>query len=415
MKNLLKNLFKKNKSRFVKDDKKINLLIEVDSFDKGGLQKVILDHALFLDKEKFNPVIVNINKAGHMSKIALAKGIKTYNLAGLFNKAKKYSKIIKKENINLSCSHFSNFGYKILKNNKIPNITFIHNVYAFLDNSALQKFKENDLYVDLYISVSKNATIYANKILGIPNKKIITISNGLNIDEHLQREKNINKINRNDFGLAKNDYIFLNVASYNLHKGHYLMADAMKNILKKRKNIKILCIGNIINPNHIEEFQNYLNKEGLNKHIIMPGYFSNIESFYNITDAFLLPSFIEGWSIAMNEAMFYRKPMILTDTGGSSEVIENNDIGIIIKNEYGNITDFNSQILDDIAYNKKNYNTANDLAAAMIKFTDNEEYWKNAGKKGRDKIIKYYNLKNTIIEYEKIFSNLAKSYKQNVD
>jgi len=147
-----------------------------------------------------------------------------------------------------------------LKKYNIPNVTFIHNVYAFLDQTGIQRFKENDIYVDQYISVSKKATLYAYKKLGINKNKIITIPNGLNIGEHVEREKNIEHINRKDFGLSKTDYVFLNVASYNLHKGHYLMADTISRTLKKRKDIKILCIGNIINPNHEEELQNYLKK-----------------------------------------------------------------------------------------------------------------------------------------------------------
>lgn len=401
---LIKKIFNKNRKVFLKNNNnRINLLIEVSSFDKGGLQQVILDQALLFDKKKINPIIVNINQAGYLSKLAESRGIKVYNINGFFCRQKKYAKIIKKENISLSCSHFSNFGYPILKKYNIPNITFIHNVYAFLSSDILQQFKNNDQYVDQYISVSKKATLYTTKKIGIQERKITTISNGLNVEDHLIREKNIKKIKRQDFGLKSNDYVFLNVASYNLHKGHYLMADAMHKILTKRKDIKILCIGNVINPVHIDKLKEFLISNNLDKNIIMPGYFPNVESFYNIADAFLLPSFIEGWSIAMNEAMFYGKPMILTDTGASAEVINNNDIGILLKNEYGDITNLDSQKLDFLAYKQKRFNTAKDLALAMEKFADNRSYWEKAGKKGREKVIKDFDLKNTIKKYQEIF------------
>jgi glycosyltransferase involved in cell wall biosynthesis len=409
MLDFIKNIFKKQEQEPKSpDNNKINLLIEVDSFDKGGLQKVILDQALLFDKEKINPIIVNINQAGFLGNLAKEKGITVYNLENSFNKAKKYAEIIKNERINLSCSHFSSFGYPILKSHKIPNITFIHNVYAFLNGPVLQKFKEDDKYVDLYISVSNKAAYYANKKLGISQEKIVTIPNGLIIEEHFEREKNAKLIKREDFGLSENDYVFLNVASYNLHKGHYLMVDAMKKILKTRNDIKILCIGNIIYPPHIEELTNYLKTTGLDKYIVMPGYFPNIESFYNIVDAFLLPSFIEGWSIAMNEAMFYKKPMILTDTGGSADVIENNDIGILLENEYGDTINLDSQILDNIGYNQKEFKTAEKLAEAMEQFADNKEYWKKAGEKGREKILKHYNFKDIMKKYEEILVSLLK-------
>jgi glycosyltransferase involved in cell wall biosynthesis len=281
-------------------------------------------------------------------------------------------------------------------------------VYAFLDDKMIEKIKSFDKYIDKYVSVSNNATKYAIEKLGLDESKIVTIPNGLIIEEHEERLRNSTKINRSDFGLKDDDYVFLNVASYNLHKGHYLMADAMKKIIQKRGDIKILCIGNVIMESHFEQFSEYLKKNNLQNNILMPGHFTNIEAFYDICDAFLLPSFIEGWSIAMNEAMFYEKPVILSDTGGSNQVIENNDIGILLKNEYGAITNLDCKLLDHLAYDTRNFSTSDELASSMIKFADNSEFWKMCGKKGKEKILNLYNFNNVVSKYEDIIIKIAK-------
>ena len=184
------------------------------------------------------------------------------------------------------------------------------------------------------------------------------------------------------------------------------MIDAMKKILKVRNDIKILCIGNIIYEPHFHELKDYLQYSGLNEHILMPGYFPEIESIYPIVDAFLMPSFIEGWSIAMNEAMYYQKPMILTDTGGACDVIENNDIGILIDNEYGDIVNLHADYLDDMAYNQREFVISEQLSAAMINFASKREFWKEAGKKGKEKIIEQYNFDNIISQYQNVFIKL---------
>jgi glycosyltransferase involved in cell wall biosynthesis len=389
--------------------KKINLLIELNSFDKGGLEKVVLDSALLFNKEKINVFIVSVKNTGLLASVAKSKGIIVYSLDRFKIPIIKYLYlvyIIFKNNISVSCSHFSYFGYWVYKILGIKNVTFIHNVYAFLDQKRIKQIKFYDKMVDTYISVSKNATRYAVEKLGLNSSKIITVPNGLIIEEHENRKKNIKKIKRSDFEIEENDYVFLNVASYNLHKGHYLMADAMIKILKERKDIKILCIGNTIVDSHVNQYRQYLKEKGLEKNIIMPGHFPNIESFYDISDAFILPSFIEGWSIAMNEAMFYEKPMILTNTGGSNEVIKNNDIGILIENEFGDIINLDSKILDNIGYNKRNFLTSKPLADSMIQFANNRDYWKEAGKLGKKKIIEKYNLKNIVLKYEDIIINL---------
>ena len=400
----LKNLFTRRSPKRRLDlssGRKINVAIELDTFDKGGLQKVVLDSALRLDPEKFDVTIVSVKGGGHWADVARTAGIAVFSLDD--PRGKSYKEILIERNIDLACSHFSRTGYPLFKELGIPNITFIHNVYAFLPGSALKNFKADDRYVDRYISVSNNATNYAALRLGIDPTKIVTIPNGLILQEHDERSKSIENIDRADFGISNNDYLFLNVASYNLHKGHYLMADAMKKILKVRSDIKILCIGNVIYPPHITAFSAYLKDNNLESHILMPGYFPHIEAFHQMSDAFLLPSFIEGWSIAMNEAMYYEKPMILTDTGGSSEVIHNNDIGILIPNEYGHTTNLYCELLDQLAYERREYSITDKLVDAMINFSDNRDYWRGAGQRGREKLLLNYNFDSVVQKYENIF------------
>jgi glycosyltransferase involved in cell wall biosynthesis len=405
LKNFLTSIFSNKQANKCSFSEKINLLIELDTFDKGGLQKVVLDSALRFNPNLFDVTIVSINGTGYLANLAKNRGVRVYGLP-VFNKNKYYEKIVKNRKINLSNSHFSQFGYSILKKNRIPNVTFIHNVYAFLTGDALLKFQKNDQNVDLYISVSNKATQYAVEKLKINENKIKTIPNGLIVDEHLEREKNAVALSRSEFGFSESDYVFLNPASYNLHKGHYVMIDAMKKVLKYRKDIKILCIGNIVYKPHYIELTDYLNRTGLNKYIQMPGYFPNIENIYPIVDAFLMPSFIEGWSIAMNEAMFYKKPMIMTDTGGASEVINNNDIGIIVENEYGEITNLYSEYLDEMAYNWREFQISEQLASAMNEFASNKSYWKKAGENGRKKILNEYNFDYIIKKYEDTYKKM---------
>jgi glycosyltransferase involved in cell wall biosynthesis len=134
----------------------------------------------------------------------------------------------------------------------------------------------------------------------------------------------------------------------------------------------------------------------------MPGYFKNIEDVMGICDACLMPSFIEGWSIAMNEAMFYRKPLILTDTGGASEVIGNNEIGILIPNEYGSSDSLDNKTLDELAYTPHQYRIAGLIADAMINFADNRQHWKQAGELGRQKIYSQYSFVDVVSQYEEL-------------
>ena len=114
------------------------------------------------------------------------------------------------------------------------------------------------------------------------------------IAEHEARERKPQLLCRSDIGIADSDYVFVNVASYNLHKGHFVISAAMERILRERHDIKVLSVGNEIYHPHVEILRDHLRARGLHQHVLMPGYFPDVEDPIRIADAFLLPSFIEG-------------------------------------------------------------------------------------------------------------------------
>jgi glycosyltransferase involved in cell wall biosynthesis len=379
--------------------------IELSTFDQGGLEKVVLDTSLLLMQRGLEPIIISQGKVGLLGDRATAAGLRVYQLPGT-DPVGFYRRLIDLHSIKLGVSHFSRVGYPIFRDMHVPNVTFIHNVYAFLNGTALENFRSDDRYVDQYISVSPKATAYSVERLGIDPARILTVPNGLIIDEHLKKSEKPSTVTRAEFGLKETDYVFLNVASYNLHKGHYLMAAAMRLLLTRRQDIKILCIGNIVHRPHIDSLKAYLAENGLAEHILLPGYFENVADFHRMSDAFLMPSLIEGWSIAMNEAMFYERPLLMTDTGGASEVIEDGDIGKLLPNEYGDIRNLDSTMLDELGYNRRFFRTAPFMAQAMTEFADRREHWRLAGRKGREKILQRYDFCDVVDEYVGIFADV---------
>ena len=60
------------------------------------------------------------------------------------------------------------------------------------------------------------------------------------------------------------------------------------------------------------------------------GFQNDVTSFLKQADAFVLPSFSEGFSIALVEAMLCGLPSIVTKIGGPSEIIEEGKTGYLI-------------------------------------------------------------------------------------
>ena len=382
------------------------VLIELPSFDRGGLQKVVLDVAIGLKTQGYTSLIVTTGPLGQLSHEAQEAGIQVQKLSA-HQIAQSYPALLEEFRPTVAQAHFSDAGYPYLAAAGVPILCFIHNVYAFLPQTIRQAFRDGDRFVARYIAVSRKAADYAIANLCIDPNKIEIVANGLDFSKYPLDKPGA--LTRAQLGIDGNEYVFLNPASYNLHKGHYLMAAAMKRVLSERQDVRILCVGNEIHSPHVEALKSYLLREGLDQHILMPGYYEDIADPMNISDAFLLPSFIEGWSIAMNEAMHYAKPMILTNTGGAAEVIENGDVGILLPTEYPNFLTLDSAELDRLAYSPQPYQLAEPLARAMLDFATRREHWREAGLRGQAKLHERHSFARVLERYRDIMDRLAAS------
>jgi glycosyltransferase involved in cell wall biosynthesis len=181
----------------------------------------------------------------------------------------------------------------------------------------------------------------------------------------------------------------------------------LRRICRVRDDIKVLCVGNDVHPPHVAALRTHIQQQGLGRHMLMAGYFPEIEDPMRLADACLLPSFIEGWSIAMNEAMFYAKPLILTDTGGAAEVIEGNDIGVLLPTEYPDLTGLGSALLDELAYTPRDYRLTVPLADAMTAFADDRAHWAEAGRRARHKLYERYDFRAVVAAYETLMFDAA--------
>jgi glycosyltransferase involved in cell wall biosynthesis len=384
----------------------LRVILELPAFDRGGLGKVVLDTARTFDRSKIAPLIASVGPLGALADDARRAGVRVVGLPRR-HAERAYAALLDEWQPALAVAHFSPFGYPLFAARKIPVVCVIHNVYAFFHDAQRRRFSEEDAYVAHYISVSAKATTYAIERLGIAPAKITTIPNGLDLDDAARRRADARPADRARLGIARRDYVFLNVAAYNLHKGHHVMAAAMRLLLGRRRDIRIVCVGNTVVPAHVAALRAQLARDGLAQHMLLPGYADNVENLFAMADAFLLPSFIEGWSIAMNEAMAFGKPLLLTDTGGAADVIENDDIGMLLPTEYGPVAGLDGERLDELAYRASDFRIAAPLAAAMEKFADNRAHWAAAGIRGTEKLRRNYDLRDTVRRHEAVLLAVA--------
>ncbi len=390
------------------DDKKINVLIETPSLDKGGMEEAIYGIVTHLDPELFSPVIVCIEKGGYTADRIKKLGIPVEILGG--QKGKEYLEILRRYQIDLVNSHFSFFGPVIAHRKRIPVISVLHTIYNWYPGSLLDEFRVTDQYISKYIAVSNQVASFFQYRFNIRKDRIKSIPDGINI-KRFESIGDLEKLSRKDLGLDEEDFIFLHVGAVNSAKMHNLLAAAMKEVSKIQPKIKLLSIGPLLDQDYYDFIQKKIEEYHLNQQMRLIGFVENPAAYYRLADAFLLPSLFEGWGIATVEAMYYGLPLILTKVGGAEELIQNQDIGILIENCCKDILKLNQSDWDYYSHLDYPENTP-ELIETMLKVYRDGKIWKEKAKKGVEKVISHYSWSQITPQYEKEFMSLSLGVKR---
>ena len=250
------------------------------------------------------------------------------------NYFKAIERLIKKKNIkfDLIHAHFTwpsgYAGAKLKEKYNIPLIITAHG-YDIYDlpfrNELLRKKVEYALNsADCIITVSNSNLKYINKLNIKTSVKIIP--NGFRSDLFypIPKDRARKKLN-----LSINKKIILNVGNLVEVKGHEYLILAIKEILKRRKDVMCIIVGSGELKKGLEKLVKKLN---LQDHIKFVGAkpHEEIPLWMNACDVFVLPSLKESFGIVQIEAMACGKPIVATHNGGSEEIIKEKT-GILVE------------------------------------------------------------------------------------
>jgi glycosyltransferase involved in cell wall biosynthesis len=389
-------------AKFIQRGKKINVLMETRSLDRGGLEEVIYNIARHLDRDLFNLVIVCTDRGGSVAERCRKIGIPVEILKD--EKEREYREILLRYDVDLLVTHYSTFGVDFATEMSIPIVSFLHNIYCWVPDDVLGEMKRADQKIDRYIAVSQDVKNYSVYRFNISPERIVTVPNGIDLDR-LKEKENLSVLRREDIGLENGDYIFLNVASLTPAKAHPLILAALKEVIAEHPEVKVLCIGETLDQEYGEFVKAQIAVYGLERHIRLVEFAEEMHSYYKMSDAFLLPSIIEGWSLSMMEAMAYGLPLILTKVGGASEVVVGNDVGLLADNRYPDIFGIDRSALDN--YRNELPPNIRSLKKAMLQFLKEKAYWKEAGLRGKRKVADQFDIRNIVDRYEAVFHSVV--------
>ena len=251
-----------------------------------------------------------------------AKVVEGFYGQNLFKHCLKLHRIIRGNRIQLIHTQFT-FGEIIGYFVKIFNpkthlvIAFVGALeppkkYRWLLNYIYKRIK-NVIYISNFVKQEKEKQFPA-----LVNKNHEVIYNGT---EKRKGEKyNFEK---------RQGYSILAVCSLIELKNLEVVIEAMNILVHQigRKNIFFYVAGDGI---HKQRLMQLIEDFNLKEHIVLLGNQTNVGGLLNASDLFVHPSYKEGFGIAVAEAMFARKPIIVSNAGALPELIEHEKTGLIV-------------------------------------------------------------------------------------
>ena len=155
--------------------------------------------------------------------------------------------------------------------------------------------------------------------------------------------------------------IILTVGRLEKRKGIPELLKMIPKVLDKYPNTEFIIVGkdNSNNDGFFRETQmtypEYFASENKNisEKVKFLGYVNeeSLEDKYSNADIVLLPSIFESFGMTYIEAMSYGKPVVAFDSGSASEVIKNNETGVLV--EKGNVDDLAETVLEILKDNNR--------------------------------------------------------------
>ena len=260
---------------------------------------------------------------------------------------------------------YTSFIAKFIKTKVITNITGLGSIY--LSTNILNKFifyiykniVQNNYHI-LFQNKSDQQIFFgkSNNLKSSENYSVIPGS-GINID-NLKYSKLI----------SENNY-FVFVGRIIKDKGFYELVEAIKIVKQNKSNIKFVVVGSLDsdNPSQITSYE--LNKWIDLNYFDYFGYSDEVEEIIKKSMCVILPSYREGSSRVLLEAMAIGRPIITTDVPGCKELVDHGLNGLLVQSR--NAEDLSKKILeyDELTLKQKI----------------------NMGYNGRIKVVNSYNVK----------------------
>jgi 1,4-alpha-glucan branching enzyme len=160
---------------------------------------------------------------------------------------------------------------------------------------------------------------------GLPRDKLVMVPNGVCTEVYSSDEKHEMEGFRNRFALPQ-EKIVLFVGRLVFEKGVQVLVNAIPKVLAKT-NAKVIIVGNGYMK---DQLANVVHSMGLAHKVMFTGFIDDktLRRLQKCADVSVVPSLFEPFGIVALEAMAAESPVVVSDTGGLSEIVDHEVDGV---------------------------------------------------------------------------------------
>ncbi len=164
---------------------------------------------------------------------------------------------------------------------------------------------------------------------GIPEQKIATIYNGMDLQEF---DVTINgDAVRDQYGIDKQNRVVGLFGQPLPEKGHTYFIEAASEVIRAIPNCTFLIVGYLYQTDYQRFLYSLVHERRLGRHVIFTGWREDIPNFMAAIDVMAHTRVTpEPAALVLMEAMAMGKPVVGTSTGGTPELVVNGVTGLLV-------------------------------------------------------------------------------------
>jgi sugar transferase (PEP-CTERM/EpsH1 system associated) len=370
---------------------KIKVLHVVLSMETGGLENGIVNLVNHADSNKFCVDVLCLRARGE-----LADRIVNPDSQVLFDGNEDHSLLTAIKKVYNACqsgqyqivhSHgFTTMLASFIAGKLAGGPTIINGEHGTLYHSSIkhrliQKYLFRKMDINLTVSEELKQEILEKFNLKHDNFK--PIINGVDTNKFIIDSPS-NTLLRNQLGLSPDDIVIGSVGRLVKVKNYKSLVSAFSKLSAYHSNVHLVLAGDGPERSNIED-QILMN--GLSNKVHLLGRRDDIPQVMNLLDIFVLPSFSEGLSNTLLEAMSCGTPVVACDVGGNKEIIVEDITGFLYQS-----------------------NNINDLYLILDSLSKQTNKLRQLSKQAREHILANYSLSGMVDQYEAVYTELRTRY-----